>query len=121
MFTRSHFSLKLPTYVETILTRQLHDLIVMKLRQTPGDRLYIMNDNSDSHNLGQILRLLHLAPVTFLPGLPYRSMFEKYRIFTQINIEIKNITERYRYFDFSLEQDIISKPEVKKRGTPETK
>ena len=39
----------------------------------------------------------------------------------KINIEIKNITERYRYFDFSLEQDIISKPDLKKRGTPETK
>ena len=49
------------------------------------------------------------------------SIFEKYRIFTMINIEIKNITERYRYFDFSLEQDIISKPDLKKRGTPETK
>ena len=49
------------------------------------------------------------------------SIFEKYGIFTQINIEIKNITERYRYFDFSLEQDIISKPDLKKRGTPETK
>ena len=33
MFTTSHFSLKLPTYVETILTRQLHDLIVTKLCQ----------------------------------------------------------------------------------------
>ena len=31
-----------------------------------------MNDNSEAHNLGQILRLLHLAPVTFRPGLPYR-------------------------------------------------
>ena len=31
---------------------------------------YIMNDNSEAHNLGQILRLLHLAPVTFRPGLP---------------------------------------------------
>ena len=41
MFTRSHFSLKLPTYVETILTKQLHDLIVTKLCQTPGDRLYM--------------------------------------------------------------------------------
>ena len=30
-----------------------------------------MNDNSEAHNLGQILRLLHLAPVTFRPGLPY--------------------------------------------------
>ena len=43
MFTRSHFSLKLPTYVETILTKQLHDLIVTKLCQTPGDRLYLKN------------------------------------------------------------------------------
>ena len=42
MFTRSHFSLKLPTYVETILTKQLHDLIVTKLCQTPGDRLYVL-------------------------------------------------------------------------------
>ena len=49
------------------------------------------------------------------------SIFEKYRILTMINIEIKNITERYRYFDFSLKQDIISKPDLKKRGTPETK
>ena len=32
---------------------------------------YIMNDNSEAHNLSQILRLLHLAPVTFRPGLPY--------------------------------------------------
>ena len=40
MFTRSHFSLKLSTYVETIFTRQLHDLIVTKLCQNPGDRLY---------------------------------------------------------------------------------
>ena len=31
--------------------------------------------------------------------------------------EIKKITERYRYFDFSLEQDIISKPDLKKRDT----
>ena len=30
-----------------------------------------MNDNSEAYNLGQILRLLHLAPVTFRPGLPY--------------------------------------------------
>ena len=30
-----------------------------------------MNDSSEAHNLGQILRLLHLAPVTFRPGLPY--------------------------------------------------
>ena len=29
-----------------------------------------MNDNSEAHNLGKILRLLHLAPVTFRPGLP---------------------------------------------------
>ena len=42
MFTRSHFSLKLPTYVETILTKQLHDLIMTKLCQTPGDRLYFL-------------------------------------------------------------------------------
>ena len=42
MFTRSHFSLKLPTYVERILTKQLHDLIVTKLCQTPRDRLYIV-------------------------------------------------------------------------------
>ena len=49
------------------------------------------------------------------------SIFEKYRIFTQINIEIKNITERYRYFDFSLEQDIICKPDLEKWGTPKTK
>ena len=32
---------------------------------------YIMNDNSEAHNLGQILWLLHLTPVIFRPGLPY--------------------------------------------------
>ena len=33
------------------------------------------------------------------------------------------IAERYPYFDFSLEQDIISKPALKKRDTvaPKTK
>ena len=37
--------------------------------------------------------------------------------------EIKKITEHYPYFDFSLEQDIISKPALKKRDTvtPKTK
>ena len=37
--------------------------------------------------------------------------------------EIKKITERYPYFDFSLEQDIISEPALKKRYTvtPKTK
>ena len=29
---------------------------------------YIMNDSSEAHNLGQILQLLHLAPVTFRTG-----------------------------------------------------
>ena len=38
-----------------------------------------MNDNSEAHNLGQILRLLHLAPVTFRPGLPYYKDFEPLR------------------------------------------
>ena len=33
-----------------------------------------MNDNSEAHNLGQIVRLLHLAPVTFRPGLPYHFL-----------------------------------------------
>ena len=33
-------------------------------------------------------------------------------------MEIKKITECYRYFDFSLEQDIISKPDLKK-GVPQ--
>ena len=36
--------------------------------------------------------------------------------------EIKKITERYPYFDFSLEQDIISKAVLKKDTfTPKTK
>ena len=49
------------------------------------------------------------------------SIFERYKIFTKINIEINKITERYRYFDFSLEQDTISKPDLKKRDKPKTK
>ena len=34
----------LSTYVEIILMRWLHDLIVTKLCQTPGDRLYVQTD-----------------------------------------------------------------------------
>ena len=52
MFTRSHFSLKLPTYVETIFTRQLHDLIVTKLCQNPGDGLYMYIVSIEERNIG---------------------------------------------------------------------
>ena len=45
------------------------------------------------------------------------SIFKRYRFFTLINIQIKKITERYRYFEFSSEQDTISKPDLKKRDT----
>ena len=51
-----------------------------------------------------------------VPGL-YRARTIK-RKFDKILVkEIKKITERYRYFDFSLEQDIISKADLKKRDT----
>ena len=55
-----------------------------------------------------------------VPGL-YRARAKK-RKFGKILIkEIKKITERYHYFDFSSEQDIIFKPDLKKRDTPKTK
>ena len=50
----------------------------------------------------------------------YRARMKKSRFG---KILAKEITERYRYFDLSLEQDIIFKPALKKRDTisPETK
>ena len=55
-----------------------------------------------------------------VPGL-YRARTKKRRFGKILVKEIKKITERYRYFDFSLEQDIISKLDLKKRDTPKTK
>ena len=57
-----------------------------------------------------------------VPGL-YRARMKKSKFGNILAKEIKKITERYPYFDFSLEQDIISKPALKKRDTvtPKTK
>ena len=56
------------------------------------------------------------------PGL-YRARMKKSGFGNILAKEIKKITERYPYFDFRLEQDIISKPALKKRDTvtPNTK
>ena len=55
-----------------------------------------------------------------VPGL-YRARTQKRKFGKILVKEIKKITERYRYFDFSLEQDIIYNPDLKKRDTPKTK
>ena len=55
-----------------------------------------------------------------IPGL-YRARTKKRKFGKILVKEIKKITDHYRYFDFSLEQDIISKPGLKKRDTPKTK
>ena len=57
-----------------------------------------------------------------VPGF-YRARMKKSKFGKILAKEIRKITERCRYFDFSLEQDIISKPALKKRDTvtPKTK
>ena len=48
-----------------------------------------------------------------VPGL-YRARMKKSKFDIIMD---KEITERYRYFDFSLEQNNILKPALKKRNT----
>ena len=52
-----------------------------------------------------------------VPGL-YRARTKKSKFGKILVKEIKKLKERYCYFDFSLEQDIISKPDLK-RGIPQ--
>ena len=75
MFTRSHFSLKLPTYVETIFTRQLHDLIVTKLCQNPGDRLWTPESKSSGH-VTITFQMLASDFRAFAPGFYFDSIKE---------------------------------------------
>ena len=57
-----------------------------------------------------------------VPGL-YQARMKKSKFGNVLTKKIKKITERYPYFDFSLEQDIVSKPALKRRDsvTPKTK
>ena len=45
-----------------------------------------MNDDSEAHNVGQILRLLHLAPITFRLGPPTSLPASFYRISNSIKL-----------------------------------
>ena len=51
-----------------------------------------MNDNSEAHNLGQIQRLLHLAPVTFRPGLPYINFENGSHFICSLNLNNPELT-----------------------------
>ena len=57
---------------------------------------YIMNDSSEAHNLGQILRLLHLAPVTFRPVSPTFNNTQKKITGWMVTSEWLN-TYKYKY------------------------
>ena len=50
------------------------------------------------------------------PGL-YQARMKKSKFGNILAKEIKKITKRYHYFDFRLEQDIISEPALKKKDT----